>query len=537
MKKLLFALSLCCIIPIFSAHSIKPVKRTIGKLTLSIDPRMEALSAVQVISDYPVIQRNSFYSEKIKNYFQDYDTLYAVKLTNESRRFFNYDAPVTFMLYLTQPEKLKQCLPYSPYLINRAIGEENLENYRIALKEFIQKSRFKDFWKQNQDLYGKILDKTVAASGDMDWIKALEEYYNFSQHSYSIIISPCFQGGYGPQIKAKNGEWDIYSCVSTNVSDNQIPYLDREGLLFYLWHEFSHSYVNPEFEKYGERLKATEKLFKPLRKVMSRQSYPRWETCVNEHVVRAVNLRLTDLHIGHEAYLQTLNYELSQGFIYIEPLLQKLTEYEQLKKTTPITFSDYVPQLLQVFDSLANTNLPDQILAFQGPLNNTLQNDKIAIIYPTNIADSTVSKKVKTHIQRVYESFFNKPANLLLADTVALQKSLDQFSIVVYGNSSNNLFLNRYQAILPFSMSKHELSADQSYTQPNVKIISCQPNPQNPELGMSIYSSLDDQEIIGINNVFHGPEDYVIFLDRSNVLKKGYYFNKASGKWTFTEKK
>lgn len=208
---------------------------------------MEVLSAVQMITDYPVIQKNNAYSQSIETYFRPYDTLPTVYLTDQLKSHFTQDAPVLFMLHLSQPERLSQKLPNSEYLIYRAGGEQNLANYRTALHEFVRKSNFRDFWNQNRTIYNQILEKTVAAGQDIDWIKALEDYYNETQNSYNIIISPSFSGGYGPRIKAANGKWDIYACISSTSIENNIPYLNKEGLMYYLWHEFRHSYVNPEF--------------------------------------------------------------------------------------------------------------------------------------------------------------------------------------------------------------------------------------------------------------------------------------------------
>lgn len=94
MKKLFFTFCLLGILHLGFAQSIEPIKRTIGKLTLSIDPRMEVLSAVQMIADYPVIRKNNAYSQSIDTYFRPYDTLPAVHLTDRLKSHFTQDAPV-----------------------------------------------------------------------------------------------------------------------------------------------------------------------------------------------------------------------------------------------------------------------------------------------------------------------------------------------------------------------------------------------------------------------------------------------------------
>lgn len=65
---------------------------------------MGVLSAVQMITDYPMIQKNNAYSQSIETYFRPYDTLPTVYLTDQLKSHFTQDAPVLFMLHLSQPE-------------------------------------------------------------------------------------------------------------------------------------------------------------------------------------------------------------------------------------------------------------------------------------------------------------------------------------------------------------------------------------------------------------------------------------------------
>lgn len=49
---------------------------------------------------------------------------------------FSYDAPVDFILRLSQPLQLKRIVPYSEDVKNRAGGEANLSVYRDAIRDF-----------------------------------------------------------------------------------------------------------------------------------------------------------------------------------------------------------------------------------------------------------------------------------------------------------------------------------------------------------------------------------------------------------------
>lgn len=516
----------------FNTRSIKPIRKQVGKLNISVDPRLELLCVIQGMSEYKQIQRNNTYFNAIQSFFASSDDLQAVQITNElAGNGFTFDAPVTFMLYLTNPIDCEPSLPYSDCLIKRAQGEQHLSKYQKAIHEFALETEFNRFWDQNKSFYNRVIDLSASELSDIDWISALEKYFNDSHNSYNIIISPLLRGGYGPSVPAENSQKDLYACLPLNwKGNNSIPYLDRSDFLFYLWHEFAHSFVNPEVEKYPEMLERTSMLFKPIQDKMARQAYKNWMICINEHIVRAVNIRLTEKYIGKEEADLILKNELNNYFVYIEPLLAKLKEYEDKLKIENITFSDYVPDLLQVFDSISKTNYETfSDISFSGPINNVFQANKITMIYPTNDVNNGQLEKTKKYVEAVHDRFFKQ--GLLIPDTVALKTDLSGCGLIVYGTIESNLFLKEQESQLPFKIKDNTIIIDQTYSEPGLRFITCLPNPQNKKLGMVVYTAVSDKDIPEINNVFHGPEDYILFINRDRVLKKGVY--KKTDKWEF----
>jgi len=102
---------------------------------------------------------------------------------------------------------------------------------------------------------------------------------------------------------------------------------------------------------------------------------------------------------------------------------------------------------------------------------------------------------------------------------------------MAYGTIESNLFLKQYAATFPFKIENQTIYADKEYTDKDIKFISCVPNPHNKAKGMSIYTALSNKNIQDINNVSHGGEDYILFLNRETVISKGFY--KKDGNWTF----
>jgi len=515
--------------------AMQPVERSVGRLHISIDPRIELLSTIQLLSNYPVVNRDLPYSKDVFTYFEGFSSLEAVTLTNNllQNYGFSYDAPVTFMLYLSQPIELEPKVMFSDYLLRRSGEGNNLEQYRKSIKAFAETSNFKDFWNNKIPFYNQILDLTIADMGGKDLVKAMEDYFNETQESYTIVIAPAFRGGYGPKIPDVDGKEHIYACLSTTNMKDNIPYLSGDNLLYYVWHEFGHSFVNPLTEKYAEKVTSLNQLYEPIRNWMSMQAYGSWETCVNEHIIRAIHIRLMELHIGSQQSKALLESDLKNRFIYIEHLIEKLKEFENQRDKNKITFSQYYPELLNVLDSLQKMEYWKQVKTnFSGPLNAVSMETKLAIIFPTQDPDAEALKIVQDYTQMIFSRFFEPRGSILLADTTALQTDLSEFGIVAYGAIESNLFLKQHASTFPFKIENQTIYADKEYTDKDIKFISCIPNPYNSEKGMSIYTALSNRAIEGINNVFHGGEDYILFLNRETVINKGFY-NKDDEKWTF----
>jgi len=62
-------------------------------------------------------------------------------------------------------------------------------------------------------------------------------------------------------------------------------------------------------------------------------------------------------------------------------------------------------------------------------------------------------------------------------------------------------------------------------------MISAMPNPQNYKNPLVIYTAQDSEDIIEINNVFHGPTDFIISKD-GEELYSGFY-DKNKENWSF----
>ena len=355
--------------------SIRPVERNIGKLNISIDPRMELLTAVQLLANYPMINRDLPYSQEVINHFEAFSTHEAVLITNRllQNHGFSFDAPVAFMLHLSQLPELKEKIKFSDYVAGRSGRGDNLKQYRKALQQFAEISNFETFWNSKIPFYNQILDLTIVGMNDFvedfNLVAVLENYLNETKEKgYSIIIAPSFRGGYAklPEANSRN----VYAILGANNMKDDTPYMVAPNMILLALHEFGHTFVNPLTSKHLDRVNSFSELFEPIKEQMTRMAYPEWELCVNEHIIRAICIRLIRLHLETELSKLLLDFqietqaskfflenELNQGFVYIEPLIEKLKEFEYQRDKYNITFTEFFPQLLDVFEGLLSNKI------------------------------------------------------------------------------------------------------------------------------------------------------------------------------------
>lgn len=519
--------------------SSAPSERVESPLRVTVDPRMELLAVVQLLSGYEeshhLITRFDFpYKRAVAEYFSPHKDHGAVTLfAAMSAKGFSYDAPPAVMLYLSDPPELRVERQFTNYLKMRAGGEEQLEKFVGALRDFARETKFMEFFKEHGGFYSQVVSGVKKPLADLNIVGVLEDYFGkeFAQ-SYTVILVPLFQGNYGPRVRQADGTYAFYSiCGNHGVSALGHPLFgSAERFRQLLWHEFGHSFINPLVEKHREQLAQYASLHKPIAQAMKQQAYGDWETCVKEHIVRAVTVRLTIRTRGSLVAVGALLSERMLGFAYIQPLCRRLAEYET-QRDKYATFEDFMPRLIDVFRELAEKE------PLEGPIVPSLANinaivmdtPNAVIIVPTHETDVAAQQRIHAFAQQIRDRFFK--GRPMITDQEALQRDLSSNSLIVYGSPTGNLWLAKHLPQLPVRIEAERIVADAEYQGTNLRFITAWPNPQNPKKGVVIYTAQRAEDVVNINAVFHGPTDYVVARDEE-VLQAGYYV-KTDGGWSF----
>jgi hypothetical protein len=335
---------------------IDPVKVELSKnVTIEIDPKAELLSALQVASGYFLtgIRYEHFsYVDDGKQYFNSISTKNEENIYSQlSGIGFNFDAPFSAIIFLNSSLNIRNDVSFNQKAyINakeRAGGENNLNLFYASLKSFSEKTDFTTFYKNHSDKYQQVLNILSSQFENIHFENEISDYTRLKNDelvTYKIVVLLQYLGmGFGPEIITKNGR-EIYAFISPVNYENDTPeFQDINELKNFIRHEFCHSFTNKIVDKFTNKVDSLDRLFLPIKDTMQRQAYSTWRTCLYEHFVRAVCIRLAAKEDVKYAELQ-IKKEEKKGFKYIKVFLKNLETFENNQNLTL--------NLEQVFDNV-----------------------------------------------------------------------------------------------------------------------------------------------------------------------------------------
>ena len=173
-----------------------------------------------------------------------------------------------------------------------------------------------------------------------------------------------------------------------------------------------------------------------------------------------------------------------------------------------------------------------QSRAFRGPINQGFK-PPVVIIVSTQEKPPELNAEIHEYILSLQSLPAFRDAQVM-TDREALETDLSGKSLLVYGTPCGNAFLAKHLARLPLVIDADGVEFSKRIKGDNLRVITTWPNPQDSSRAMAIYTAQQARDVIGINAVFHGPEDFLITrrVDRgSEVLYRGLY-RKNNGRWS-----
>ena len=333
------------------------------KIEIRVDKRTELLGIIQIISDYrkqypELLEKhgNLDYIEEIESKFSKYKDHKVIKLFNEivSNNNFGYDAPVSLFLQLNDDFTLDKLDDY-PFITRLNSDPRVLELLSLS-PDFAREIDFESFYASNEERYKKFLNNIKSQFDGKDIVSFMLDYYGVQTDKKFVVNLIPFQSNanYG----TRNGN-EIYSNMcgipDTLSEDGLYPSIRQNGNVGYvslLYHEFSHSFINPLTDKHSI-INDDDQIFSEIFEVMHQQAYGSNRSIINEHLVRATTIRYRfhdDTRMNkadtNERYNIRTQYERESGFIYIDNILESLVFYENNRDKFE-TIGEFYPVIIE----------------------------------------------------------------------------------------------------------------------------------------------------------------------------------------------
>lgn len=324
-----------------------PVK----KIKVTVDPRIELMTVVQYMVGYwPMSRLDTAYATEVQEKFGPYwehPVLRQYMMMWFTFGFAN-DAPHDVMLHLSEPPELQVRTPFPKELIERAGGEKALNDFLDMLRDYAKKTKFMDFFEDHKEFYNFQIEDVSKQIEKEDYVGLLEGYYGDSSNSYALILAALLHdGGYGVSVGGT-----MYAIIGPSRSIDREPvFSDPSYLSNITFHEFGNSFISPLSSKIREDIKRCQKLIQPIQREMEQMAYPTWEICMNEHLIRAISLRILAPKNGEEETKKKIKEQYNNYFVYIDYVLNLLDEYEKYRDLYP-NFYDFYSKMQAMFEEL-----------------------------------------------------------------------------------------------------------------------------------------------------------------------------------------
>lgn len=351
---------------------MRSVERNIGLINIRVDYHTELLGIIEIISDYrnnyPHLLKkyaNRKYVEQIENKFLKFKNHKVIEMFNTlvNKHSFSYDAPVSLFLQLDENWK---CEKLDDYLFEERLKKDkNIYEFINLLSDFVKEIDFESFYFANQKLYKKFISNIKKELEKYDFYDFMINYYGMSFSKKLIINLIPFQtnGNYG-----NNNANSVFASIGVNeeqVDEEDIYKYGDFNLSCLLYHEFSHSIINPLTDEYN-LISNEDHIFDKVKERMQIKAYNKNSTILNEHIIRALTSRYIFFCNKKEVrYQRKIKEEKDKGFLYIENVINSLIEYENnrnIYKTINDFYSIVVKNIKEEHTKDIQNNLKNNLI-------------------------------------------------------------------------------------------------------------------------------------------------------------------------------
>lgn len=217
--------------------------------------------------------------------------------------------------------------------ISKYMEYGSIEGFASELKKLATDINWDEFFEKSILFYKKFVDEYCKFPDDLD-LTDISRYYKVEPKSYTFIPSVLMNGGFGPSDKEGNL---YYNRGFYYNEEKQCFVVDDEYLVECLFHEFSHSIVNPLVDKYLANTDVLESFYQDALKNNLLKTYSNCpESVMYEYLVRANAYILASKYFKDDMEPIENDWVIPHGFSYLSELVyfteDNLSKYENYEE-------------------------------------------------------------------------------------------------------------------------------------------------------------------------------------------------------------
>jgi hypothetical protein len=468
------------------------------------DRRVELVSIICRLAGFPEYNttKGTPYLDSVDTTFAPHAKHAAVIRARELRstKSISYDAWMLFAVQLDDAGAVAN--PAELVAIDARWKDVDVAALAKDVAAFATDAKVEEFRAKHEAYYAslvKTLEDVVAKENPVAWFDGV---FGPAEATFTVIPSPIAGTRFYGVRASTAGAHHLYQVLGVMGKTGEI--VVDEQLVSLLVHEMAHSYINPVFAKHEAALATSaSKVFSLVENQMRAQAYGTWQTMVNESVVRAVVVNYMREKHGDAAAARQARAEHRNSFLWINELaevMRQLAKSRQASNTYDL--EAHAPKVVAFFDQLAESysnGLPR--MPFRGPVDAVHQREAVWVVPSTPDVAAYA---------RMIHARFKKTTPVVAASATTLREQFGK-DLVVYGTPADNPVISTVVRSARWKLAKDSIVlGDKTFTGPGLVLIACWYVRDSPSNGVAVYAANDAASLVGINNVSHGTNDWLV---------------------------
>jgi hypothetical protein len=326
---------------------------------VAVDQRAEVIGILFRIAGAP-----DFGNGSVQPYIRQVDSAFAPfrdhavfheinRLRRESG--LSLSAVVSMAPQITDPLSFGERAPIdaaSSTLSERWRGAE-ARAFLAHARDFARMARLDSFLRDQQLVYDSaaVRMRRLVDQGGLEWISRF-----FGEPPGDVfVVSPLLinaTGNFATEFRSDTTH-ERYAFIGVRSADSMgFPVMPPEALPLIV-HELNHTFVDHVVGSQSAALRPSgERIHRVVQRSMRALAYNRWQTMLNEAVVRAAVIRYLLAKDSRTAAERETRLQRGMGFVWMEELVSLLGDYETDRTRYP-TFATFMPRIVAYYNRLA----------------------------------------------------------------------------------------------------------------------------------------------------------------------------------------